>query len=103
MKKTLSHLPVFFLLALFSDVSALEHIEEMDSTWKAGIAKANIIPEQYIWMGGYAFRNHPAEGKVTDLWAKALALEDANGQKAVIVTIGLVGISRALSDKINPT
>ena len=68
--------------------------------WKAGVAKVNITPQQNIWMGGYAFRDHPAEGKITDLWAKALALEDANGQKAVIVTMDLVGISKELSDRI---
>ena len=100
MKRILLHLLAFFLLAIFSDVNASEHMKEMDATWKAGVAKVNITPEKYIWMGGYAFRNHPAEGKVTDLWAKALALEDANGQKAVIVTLDLVGISKTLSDRI---
>lgn len=68
--------------------------------WKAGVAKVNITPQKYIWMGGYASRNHPAEGKITDIWAKALALEDANGQRAVIVTMDLVGISKEFSDNI---
>ncbi|MBW7889818.1 MAG: neutral/alkaline non-lysosomal ceramidase N-terminal domain-containing protein [Chitinophagaceae bacterium] len=68
--------------------------------WKAGVARVNITPRENIWMGGYAFRDHPAEGKLTDLWAKALALEDGNGQKAVIVTLDLVGISKDFSDKI---
>ncbi|MEO5995435.1 MAG: neutral/alkaline non-lysosomal ceramidase N-terminal domain-containing protein, partial [Chitinophagaceae bacterium] len=66
----------------------------------AGVAKINITPDRYIWMGGYASRNHPAEGKVTDLWAKALALEDANGQKAVIVTMDLHRITKGVSDNI---
>lgn len=68
--------------------------------WKASVTKVNITPENYIWMGGYAFRNHPVEGKLTDLWAKALALEDANGRKAVIVTMDLHTIPKEISDHI---
>src|SRR5688572_31783437 len=32
-------------------------------TWKAGVAKANITPETYMWMAGYAARTKPAESK----------------------------------------
>jgi neutral ceramidase len=68
--------------------------------WKAGVATASITPERPMWMAGYAARTRPAEGKMTDLWAKALALEDAAGQRAVLVTLDLVGIDKALSDAI---
>src|SRR6476620_10794790 len=66
-------------------------------TWKAGLAKVNITPEHYMWMSGYAARNKPAEGKMTDLWAKALVLEDPAGKRLVLVTLDLVGIERGLS------
>lgn len=69
-------------------------------TWKAGSAKANITPEKYMWMAGYGGRDKPAEGKLTDLWAKALALEDANGRRAVLITLDLVGIDRGLSTAV---
>ena len=69
-------------------------------TWKAGVAKANITPETPMWMAGYAARTRPAEGKMTELWAKALVLEDAAGKRAVLVTLDLVGIDRALSNAI---
>ncbi len=65
--------------------------------WKAGVARRNITPTEPMWMSGYATRNHPAEGKLTDLWAKALAFEDAAGHRAVLVTMDLVGIDRELS------
>jgi neutral ceramidase len=65
--------------------------------WKAGVAKVNITPQQYMWMSGYGGRDHPAEGKLTDLWAKALVLEDAAGARAVLLTLDLVGISRDVS------
>lgn len=66
-------------------------------TWKAGGARVCITPDRPMWMSGYAARTRPAEGKLQDLWAKALALEDERGHRAVLVTLDLVGIDRALS------
>ena len=67
------------------------------SGWKAGVAKVSITPHELMWMSGYGARTKPAEGKLTDLWAKALALEDPTGRRAVLVTLDLVGIDRGLS------
>ncbi|MFC2087340.1 neutral/alkaline non-lysosomal ceramidase N-terminal domain-containing protein, partial [Bacteroidota bacterium] len=36
----------------------------------------------------------PSEGIVHDLWAKALALEDSEGERAVLVTTDLIGFRR---------
>lgn len=69
-------------------------------TWKAGAAKVNITPNAPLWMAGYASRTMPASGKMTDLWAKSLALEDPQGKRAVLVTLDLVGIERELSTAI---
>lgn len=68
--------------------------------WKAGVAKTQITPEEPIWMSGYASRTRPSEGTRTGLWAKAVALEDANGERAVVITLDLVGINRDLSKRI---
>jgi len=57
-----------------------------EPSWKTGIAKAKITPEKPVWMAGYAGRDHPAEGVLHDLWAKALALEAPDGHRAVIIT-----------------
>jgi hypothetical protein len=66
-------------------------------TWKAGAARVNITPEQLMWMSGYGGRDHPAEGKLTDLWAKALVLEDAAGTRVAAVTLDLCGLDRDTS------
>jgi hypothetical protein len=50
-----------------------------------------------MWMAGYAARKHPSDGVEHDLWAKALALEDPTGKRAVLVTLDLCGIDRDLS------
>ena len=71
-----------------------------EPTWKAGVAKVLITPQQPMWLSGYAARTRPAEGKLQDLYAKALALEDARGNLSLLVTLDLVGISRELSHSI---
>lgn len=68
--------------------------------WKAGVARTNITPEENIWMGGYASRTHVAEGKINDLWAKAIALEDVNGKQAVLISSDLIGFPKSVSDNI---
>jgi hypothetical protein len=64
--------------------------------WKAGVAKVVITPKKLMWMSGYGARSKPAEGKVHDLYAKALALEAADGQRCLLITMDLVGIDREL-------
>jgi len=66
--------------------------------WKAGVAAVVITPDRPMWMSGSATRKAPSEGKVHDLHAKALALEDAQGAMLVIVTVDLLGITRELRD-----
>ena len=68
--------------------------------WRAGCAKVKITPEESVWMAGYASRNHPSEGVRQDLWAKALALEDASGSRAVIVTMDILSIPKIFSDNV---
>ena len=51
-----------------------------ERTWKAGIAKAVITPEKPVWLAGYGTKR-PPDGKLHDLWMKALALEDDAGRR----------------------
>ncbi|MFP6882829.1 MAG: neutral/alkaline non-lysosomal ceramidase N-terminal domain-containing protein [Roseibacillus sp.] len=68
--------------------------------WQAGAGRVRITPVQKMWMAGYGSRARPAEGKVTDLWAKALVLDDGKGNRGVVVTLDLVGIDREVSGKV---
>jgi neutral ceramidase len=84
----------------FLIVSPVWGAAEKDPGWKAGVATQVITPSQPQWMAGYAGRNKPAEGKLHDLYVKALALEDPRGQRLVLLTADLVGIPRHLSDAV---
>jgi neutral ceramidase len=67
---------------------------------ESGVASVIITPKEPQWMAGYASRTHVSDGKLHDLWAKALALEDENGKQAVLVTSDLLGFPKTLSDRI---
>jgi len=77
---------------------ALCVVPMMAVDYKAGIGRIVITPDKPIYMSGYASRNHPSEGVVHDLWAKALAIEDAKGDRAVVVTTDLIGLPRSVTD-----
>ena len=90
---------LFVMVALFP-VDAAAWSLNGDPGWKAGIVRARITPKDSLWMGGYAFRKHQAKEKLSDLWAKVLAIEDKNGKQAVLITIDLVGLPKTFSDCI---
>jgi hypothetical protein len=72
-----------------------------EAGWKCGTARARITPDKLFWMGGFAVRTHPAEGKLDDLFVKALALEAPDGGVALLVTADLVGIPKWLYDELS--
>lgn len=71
-----------------------------DVLWKAGTASVVISPNDNMWMAGYASRTKPSEGKAQDLFAKAVAIQDAAGSRLVVVTTDLIGIPRPLRDAV---
>ncbi len=89
MKRTLSFLVPAVLAA--SLASANESADEA-VPWKAGAAVSVITPHRFLHMSGYSSRKEPAEAKEQDLFAKALAVEDGDGNRVVIVTMDLIGV-----------
>ena len=91
----------FFVLLLFCSFFNLRaNGQQGAGSWKAGTARIIITPREPIWMAGYASRNHASEGVLTDLNAKALALEDTKGEKVVLITADLLGFPKNVSDRI---
>lgn len=101
MSKTRFSLTFILTILICSAMSLPSHGgDKVPSGWKAGTAKTVITPEKPVWMAGFASRTHPAEGKLHDIWVKALALEDASGKQAVLVTADLLGFPKNISDEI---
>jgi len=68
--------------------------------WKAGTGRAAITPAEPVMMYGYGARNKPSEGVAAELWARALALEDASGARAVVVTADIGEFDSAQSARL---
>lgn len=70
-----------------------------ETLWKAGLAKTVITPEKPVWLAGYGTKRVP-DGKLHDLWMKALALEAPAGQRVVLVTSDFQGVPKVMSDRV---
>lgn len=70
-------------------------------SWQAGFAKVVITPEVPMWMSGYGSRDHAAEGKVQDLYARVAALRDPSGHTAVVVGLDLVGVPATMARRLS--
>ena len=71
-----------------------------DLDWKVGVAKTVITPEVPIPLVGYGGRADPFSGVDIDIFAKALAFEDAQGVRGIIVTADLVGLQGIFFDSV---
>ncbi len=90
-----------FIVALSFIIGFVGAASAQDAkSWQVGVAKTVITPKQSMWMSGYGARNKPSEGKLHDLWAKAIVLQDAKGVRCALVALDLVGIDRALSEDV---
>jgi hypothetical protein len=68
--------------------------------WRIGLAQMKITPDKPVFLSGYAARNRPFSKVETDLYAKALVLQDGKGHRAALVTSDLLGFPAALAEPI---
>jgi hypothetical protein len=101
MKKIITRigLQLFFLSFFILQLQAVNDNEEK-YTWKIGTGRTVITPNEPTWMAGYSSRTSPSEGKLHDLWAKALLLEDARGNRSLLITMDILGVSKDFSDEV---
>lgn len=88
------------LVLLAISTGFMDHLNAADKPeWKAGLAKRLITPETPVWLAGYGSKRAP-DGKLHDLWMKALALEDREGRRAVLITSDFQGVPKLMSDPV---
>ena len=87
-----------FSLALALAAPALLAAQAAD--WQVGLAATDITPTEPLPMAGYASREAPFESVADPLFAKALALQDSDGTRALLITADLLGFTRERSEAI---
>jgi neutral ceramidase len=73
---------------------------ERGQEFRAGAASIRITPDEAMWLAGFAVRTEPAKGKLSDLFVKAIAIEDLKGHRIVIVSMDLIAISRSVAHTV---
>ena len=89
-----------FLLTLAGAAAASRALPAAAPDWRVGLASVDITPPPGIWMAGYAARKEAAQGAAQPLHAKALAIEDASGRRAAIVTLDVLGLTAPVVDRV---
>ncbi len=87
---------LFFLGLVFFLASA----HDSAASWKAGVAKVEITPEQPVRLSGYGSRTKAHEGVEMPLFAKALALTWAEEPPLVMLTVDNCGVPAALRSEV---
>lgn len=88
------------LVLLFALAIAGPPLAASGPAWKAGWAAAKITPEEPLMLAGYANRTVPARDVVDDLHLKVLALEDAAGGRALLITADLIGFRADFTEPV---
>jgi neutral ceramidase len=83
-----------------SDHARFVAMSDKPLAYKAGAASVRITPDEPLWLAGYASRTAPARGKISDLFASALALEDSSGQRFVIASMDLIAITPIVAEPV---
>lgn len=93
---------IFLIVLTLTATGFSQEVKERPAMpWKAGVATAKITPEMPLPMSGYAGRkDNPAEGTEQDLFAKALAIEDTSGNRLVMITSDIIGITATLRERV---
>src|SRR5579863_10283588 len=73
-----------------ADANASPTVPAAPGRFRIGASRVKITPTKFGWMTGYGNRNRPADGVKTDLWTRALAIEDEAGKRAVLVTADIL-------------
>jgi neutral ceramidase len=71
-----------------------------ENEWRVGLASARITPDKPVEMAGYAKRKEPFTSVMNDLYAKAMAFEDKEGNRALLITAEVLGFPNELSERI---
>ncbi len=90
MLRLASVIALFAMAAALSPAASAGERVARDSL-RVGLSRACITPGVPLWLHGYASesRFRPYEGKLNDLFAKAMAIEDSAGGRAVLITLDL--------------
>ena len=91
---------ILLLFVLIAGLACQAWALGAESGWRVGLAATKITPERPIRMAGYSDRAQPSQAVSSELYAKAMALEDANGHRALLITADIIGFTERLAGPV---
>lgn len=70
-------------------LTAAASLVSLSAAWQVGLSTSKITPEKPLPLAGYAARTNSFNKVELDIYAKALALADDSGKKALLITTDL--------------
>lgn len=89
---------LFCLICLTAGFAATA--DAADSGWSVGVASVKTTPSKPVILAGYASRTKPHESVDLDLYGKALAIRDAQGSLAILLTVDLCILPRDVAEPV---
>jgi len=89
------------MLFLTSDASLLPAADDQPE-WKIGLVGAIVTPNEPVRMAGYGSqeRKQLSQGIASELRARAMAIEDRDGNKALLITTDVIGLTAHVSEPL---
>jgi hypothetical protein len=79
---------------------AITAVTSLAAQIRAGTAKTSITPHSQMRLAGYSNRDHSAGTIPKDIFARALAIDDGSGGRAVILSVELLAVPRLLAERV---
>ncbi|HEX6960804.1 MAG TPA: neutral/alkaline non-lysosomal ceramidase N-terminal domain-containing protein [Lacipirellula sp.] len=73
---------------------------EESQVYQVGVAKVDITPGYPVRLNGFGNRRDESEGITQRIWAKALAIDEGDGNPIVLIAIDSLGIRQTMVDEV---
>jgi len=82
-----------------TNASAIPSLKNVDNRWQIGFGRRVITPQTGVWLAGWGTKREP-EGKIHDIWVKAMAFKSSGNDLAVIITSDHMGMSKLIYERV---
>ena len=97
---TFAAAPILFVVATHGNALVSFAAASNPSAYKVGLAKVDITPEGPIRLSGFYHRQTESIGVREPIYARAMAIQNADGKPAVLITVDSIGIPAAMRNEI---
>jgi putative membrane-bound dehydrogenase-like protein len=92
----------YFSAALLCCLAGAQvHAEPLAAeTYRVGVARVDITPDYPVRLSGFGFRRTESEGVTQPIFAKALAISQAQGDPVVLLTVDNLGVPAKVTAEV---